>query len=325
MSIFKKKKVNDSFRPRRRLGELEKKTTSFDTDLKSLKTNHDAFRLGTTITGTTAMNVRSAGEKNANVVSDRTKLHKLSDYRSSLGILLSLITGVSLILVLLISQFVYSPKVVANTDISNEDKNQIAKEISSYFNGRPFEAFRFMVNDKKLTEYLRSKIPEVETAYLKRDNSFFKPSSFVINLRKPVASWEFLNKTLYVDGSGTTFNRNYYSDEDTKNVIKVVDQSVSDNNVGKSVTSERFLTFIGTLAGNASKFDLTVNNIVIKANQARQIEVYFVGISYPIIFSIERGVGVQLEDAKRSIDHLKSKGIYPKYLDIRVSRQAYYR
>ena len=100
---------------------------------------------------------------------------------------------------------------------------------------------------------------------------------------------------------------------------------MSDNNVGKSVTSERFLTFIGTLAGNASKFDLTVNNIVIKANQARQIEVYFVGISYPIIFSIERGIGVQLEDAKRSIDHLKSKGIYPKYLDIRVSRQAYYR
>ena len=70
---------------------------------------------------------------------------------------------------------------------------------------------------------------------------------------------------------------------------------------------------------------MLVNFVPSPKDTTRQVEVKLKGVTYPVKYSVDRPVGEQTEDAKRSIVHLQQRAIAAEYIDVRVSGKAYYR
>ena len=68
-----------------------------------------------------------------------------------------------------------------------------------------------------------------------------------------------------------------------------------------------------------------MQQVIIPASTTRQVELRIKKVSYPVKFSVDRPAGEQTEDMARVIKYLKSKGVNPDYVDVRVSGKAFYK
>ena len=311
MALFSRKKQSELPRRRQAVFRDEEHTDDFE--------ERYSFRRNRTLTGSSSSQISSPNEGSAQIKSPRVQAHELVQKRRHIGATLLLVLSSAGLLFFLVSQFT-AGAVVRATDVSQQLDPGYVAIIESYLSSQPLERLRFVTNEEHLSEYVASRAPEVAAVHMDGSAGFGK-STFVLQLREPTVGWTINGKQEYVDSSGTAFSRNYF----TSPAVQVVDKSGIQVEAGQAIASNRFLGFVGRAVDLAKKQRFTVKQVIIPAGTTRQVELQLGGVGYPVKLSIDRGVGVQIEDMARAIRWLKAHGQSPKYLDVRVSGEAFYR
>ncbi len=313
MALFSKKPKNQ---PRRRQAPEPSHERVSENDLEERYT----FRRNRTITGSASSRITAPGEANAQIKSPRVQAHELTRQRRHIGAVLLLVIMGALALYGLVSQFTADPVVKLAGSPANKLDQSYATAIQAYLSSQPLERLRFMLNEEKLRDYLQSKTPEVATIRVDGSAGFGK-TAFTVTMRCPIAGWSINGRQQYVDGSGTAFSRNYYAAPS----VQIVDKSGVQVETGQAVASNRFLSFVGQAVGLSKKQGYTVNQVIIPRGTTRQVALRLDGVGYPVKLSIDRQPGEQIEDMARAVRWLNAHHRKPKYLDVRVSGEAFYR
>ncbi|MCA9339122.1 hypothetical protein KC939_02135, partial [Candidatus Saccharibacteria bacterium] len=176
--------------------------------------------------------------------------------------------------------------------------------ISDYLYKYPAERFRFILNEKRFSEYLGDKLPEVSAA--KSSGGGIGYGDYTVTLREPLVGWQVGERQYLVDKNGVPFDQNYFNAPS----VNVVDQSGVKIEDGGVIASNRFLSFLGRIVSLVNESGIgQVEKIVIPAGVTRQVDVYLKGSAYPIKTNVDRDPAQQVEDMKKVLDFLKQRGI----------------
>lgn len=306
-----RKKDNNNSVPRRRSASAS--------DAVADQSDSDLFRRNRTLTGSLSSSVTSPAERTAGLKSSRVQTHELRHHRRRLGSMFLLTTAAVAVLFLMINNFIAS----VSTTVANQPSNKLMSDykglINEYLASRPVERLSFAINTETLTGYVQQKAPEVSRIVL-QDISGMGESAFRVEVRRPVASWTISGDKRYVDANGVSFTKNYFEEP----IVRVIDQTNLTVD-GQIVVSNRFLGFIGQAVARSGENGLTVKEVLLPADTNRQIQLKLEKYSYPIKLSVDRPVGEQIEDMVRAVKYLDGKQQSPQYLDVRVSRRAFYK
>lgn len=309
MALFSRKNQHETPRRRQAASRAE------ESDLQE----RYSFQRNRTLTGSSSSHVASPSESNAQIKSPRVQAHELTRQRRHIGATLLLVLSGAGLLFFLVSQFTAGVQVRVS-DVSMKLDDGYAQIIEDYFGSQPLERFRFAVNEEHLSQYVELRTPEVASVAVEGSSGFGK-TTFILHLREPIAGWTINGKQRFVDSTGTAFTRNYFSTPP----VQIVDKSGLQVEAGQAIASNRFLGFVGRAVALSKQQGFTVTQVIIPAGTTRQVELRLTGVGYPIKLSIDRGVGEQTEDMARAVRWLRSRNVSPKYLDVRVSGEAFYR
>lgn len=277
------------------------------------------FRRNRTLTGSLISSVPSPNEQ-----SPRVQAHNLKRKRRSIR--LALISALVLIAGLgwLLTQIIVEPKVQIVSTSNDSEVQTAARDyaaaIQDYLSANPLERLAVNINANNLSRAIQSRYPEVSSVSPPAKGAFWS-ADFSVNLRSPVVYWQSGNMKAYVDSTGVVFERNILG----TSVIAVEDQTGIRASVGNSVISGRFLQFIGKVVGYFKENNFTVNKMILPASTTRQVLVSLDGVGYSIKMTVDRPAAGQVEDAVRAIRYLTNRGIAAEYIDVRVSRRAFYK
>lgn len=306
MGLFSKKQPE---MPRRRQGDA----------LNNSLDERYTFRRNQTLTGSISPNVVTANDMSAQIRSPRAHAHELARRRQHLGVIFLLIAMVCLVLGFLIMQFTASVH-VRSSELTMRLDDRYAQDIEDYLDRQPIERLRFLTREDQLLRYMQSVAPEINS--LEVDGAIgYGETAYVITMRQPIVAWTISGKRQYVDATGTAFSRNYFPDPK----VQVVDESGIQVTGGETIASNRFLGFIGRIAGLSKDAGFTVTDVILPRGMTREVDIRIQDVGYPIRFSVDRSAGEQVEDMSRAVAWLSSREQSPEYLDIRVSRRAYYK
>jgi hypothetical protein cdivTM_00555 len=283
------------------------------------------FRRNRTLTGSLISSVPSPNEQSASLQSPRVQTHNLKRKRRSIR--LALLSALALIAALswLLVQIIVVPKVqIVGTDDNNTLAQAATRDytaaIQDYLSDNPLERLTININPRNLNRIIQSRFPEVASVSPPAKVSLWT-ATFAVNLRSPVVYWQSGNTKAYVDNAGIVFDRNVLGGS----VIAVEDQTGISAAAGNSVISSRFLQFIGKAVGYFKENNLIVTKIALPADTTRQLLISLDGVGYTIKMTVDRPAAGQVEDAIRAVSYLSGRGIAAKYVDVRVSRRAFYR
>ena len=278
------------------------------------------FHRNRTITGSPSSHIRGAVEHTGHLKSGRVQAHELKQQRRKVGGVFFIVAGIASFLLFIILQFTATIAITVPNATTAVDTETYRKSIQEYFAFRPLERLRFMTNNAKLTEYVRSELPEVEVVQVNGGGGF-ATSVFSVALRRPLASWTIDDTQYFVDEKGVSFEKNAFN----LPAISIADESGVPVEAGVSIASNRFLSYVGRTIGAFQASGMRVEKVIIPANTTRQIEVILEGQSYPLKLSIDRQIEGQVEDGVRAVRYLQAQGKTPDYIDVRVSGKAFYR
>lgn len=313
MAIFSKNKPDI---PRRRQSEGG---VPHERATDSSLTERYAFKRNRTLTGSASSHVVSTNESNAQLKSDRVHVHLLAEQRRRIGSILLIVVSVALVLFGLVWQLT-AQVVVRTSDVTESLDSTYAKAIDNYFARQPIERLRFLIDQEALTAYMHTVTPEVLSITPEGSVGLGK-TLFVIEMRQPIAGWSIRGVQQYVDTTGTSFTRNYYSRPN----VQIVDNSGIQVQAGQAVASNQFLGFVGRVVGFSNARQRIVTKVIIPEATTRQIELTIKEVPYPIKMSVDRSAGEQVEDMVRAMRWLADNNKSPEYLDVRVSGRAFYR
>lgn len=283
------------------------------------------FRRSRTLTGTTSSTIRGTNEAASQLKSPRLKTHELHHHRRKVLVALVVTLAMAGATYWLLWQYtanitaiIYNPPL-----LRAPDNKAYIEAVQGYLSSRPFERFRFALDEQSLQTAVQEKHPEVASVNGVVGTGF-GDSSISVTLRQPVVGWKVGSEQYYVDGSGVSFRKNYFASPQ----VTVRDLSgVSPSSSGGAIASNRFLSFLGRVVTLTSEMNVgKVTTVTIPAGLwTRTVEISLQGRAYPIRMHIDRDPAEQVEDAKRAIRYLVSKGTTPRYIDVRVSGKAFYR
>ena len=253
--------------------------------------------------------------------SSRQKAHHLASQRRRLGGIFVLVIGVALFLGFLLWQLVAQVQVTTSTKqlASSFDTAPYDEAIQSYLGLNPAQRLRFALDQTTLSAYVTATLPEVEAVKLASTPGIAE-ADFAITFRTPVAGWQINSQQYYVDANGVVFEKNYYQSP----TVQIVDESGVSPEQGTTVVGTRLLGFLGKVVAQAGERGYTVTKAVLPQNTTRELDVTLEGAPTRVKLAIDRGAGEQVEDMARALQYLKSRGMAPQYIDVRVSGRAAY-
>lgn len=301
MRLFGGKKTNDQMAERRR----------HSVDRPEATPSVPSFRRNRTITD------RSTVPE----VSERARIHQLRQLRRKVGATLGVTLAVLVVIVVGISQFTHSVRVVVpdTTVVQQPDLAVYQRHFDEYFQRYPFERFRFMTNYDQLSQWMQESAPEIAKV-TPRGIQSLGVAKYEIRLRAPLVSWTVNDEQYYVDTLGVTFKRNYFASP----TVSVVDESGAVVQQGAAIASSRLLSFVGRAVALAAENGVLVTRVEIPSGSMRQV--YLHGEGTPIIrMTIDRGVEYQIADMKRALAFFTAQGQMPQYVDVRTAGRAFYK
>ena len=283
-----------------------------------------AFRRSRTITGSAATSVRAAGEDRGQLRSPRLHEHSLRKHRRKLLLYLLLSATAAGALWYVLSSYIGS--IISVSTHSTQpiqrglDTARYQSLTTRYLADRPFERFSFALNKTAFSEFVQSEAPEVSAAVLDTGSSVGS-GQLTLQLREPVASWTIKNQQYFVDADGLAFTVNYFA---IPGVI-VTDRSGINADAGV-VASTKLLRFIGRVVTLVNQAGIApVEAVTLPQGSTREVDFKLGGREYLIKAHLDRDPAGQATDIINAVRYVESKGISPKYLDVRVSSKAYYR
>ena len=277
------------------------------------------FHRNRTLVGSLSFGVKSTGELTGDHRSPRAHVHHLTAHRRKIMSALFAVVVASCFLTWLLYDFTAEVSVTA-TDSISIDESRYQNAINDYFAMHPIERLRFAMNIGGLSKYLSQVVPEVAGAEL-GGASGFVTTQFDLLFRRPIAGWLIGQTQYYVDQDGKSFQVNYFDNP----TVKIVDNSGIPQSEGTTIASGRFLRFVGRAVTLAGASNMIIKEAIIPASTTHQIEVIVKGHKYPVKLSLDRPVGEQVEDMLNAIKYFNKHHITPRYIDIRVSGEAFYR
>lgn len=253
--------------------------------------------------------------------SERSRAHQLAMRRRRVGVAFILLLIAMALIGLFLGQFTSRATiVVTHADLQRTlDTTAYTETLDEYYANHPVERLRFSLSRGQLTEFFVSRHPEV--ASINQTTIWGTgETQFTLSLRRPIAGWEIAGNQYYVDEQGVAFETNYFEAP----TVRIIDNSGVALEEGTAITSSRFLSLIGKLVSLAGERGYTVTTATLPLGTTRQVDIKLKGVKPYVKFSIDRGVGEQVEDMDRSLDHLKSKGVSASYIDVRVEGRAFY-
>lgn len=319
MSTFPKKRSPSTAAPRRRGSATQPRTAA-----KQKQSKTGSFRRGSTLAGSTSHTIKQASSTDDRAFSSATpreQAHHLARMRKKLMTVLSILfVGIILLLVFLY-QFTAVVQVDFGDDLAVQDAEKYEHTIQKYLTDNPLERLRFNLNEANLDAFIKHELPEVAAVEQRGAGDGLVSSDFVLSMRKPIVSWRVGDTNYFVDKSGVAFSKNYYPDP----MVAIVDNSGVAHTSGTAIASERFLSFVGQAVALAGDRNLKVEQVSIPTGTSRQVELKISGFESPVIMSIDRSVGDQVEDAQRALQHFQGRGRAPHYIDLRVKGKAFFR
>lgn len=200
------------------------------------------------------------------------------------------------------------------------DEARYQQLVNQYLADRPFERFSFVLNESALSEFMRAEAPELSAVTLDTSSSI-GTGQLTVQLREPVASWTIKNQQYFVDADGLAFTTNYFAVP----TVVVTDRSGINADAGV-VASTKLLRFIGRIVTLVNQSGVaTVEAVTLPPNSTREVDFKLGGRDYTIKAHLDRDPAGQATDIVNAVRYVDSKGMHPKYLDVRVSSKAYYR
>lgn len=303
-----------------------RRLTDVGTDNDSAVSGMATFRRNSTITGSSSQHVASATELSGQLQSPRATVHHLHRKRRSFGLLLlgSLVSvGAILFLLYEVMGTVNIALYGQIKPIASSEQQLYRQEIIGYFGKYPLQRLRILLNKDQLAEYLQSQSLTEVKSVASVESDGLGSATVYLKMREPIASWTINSSRQYVDTDGIVFARNYFDQPR----VQIRDESSPLNGVDdqvKTVTSRRFLQFIGQTVSYFSQQKRAVQQVIIPASTTRQVIVRLAG-GYNIRMTVDRPAGEQSEDAMRTVSYMQRKKIKPEYVDVRVSGRAFYR
>jgi hypothetical protein len=283
--------------------------------------NDYIFRRSRTLTGSVSPDVTTIAESRGQLKTDRLKAHEL---RAHLGHVLRLFAGVvavCLILGFLVANFIFSPGIeLGQSGVHQPDYSAYKKSVYSYFADHPIERFGFVLKDQDLENYLKANHSELASAAV--DHDWYGGNVHVtLFFRQPLLMWKAADKQFYVDGQGTAFSYNHFSDP----AVTITDQSGLPADQSGVVASSRFIRFLGRLVGALDGYHKGKVAEVIVPKSTREIDLKLQGRGYTIKTNSDRDPLQQAEDIANTLAYFDAHGLNPAYVDLRVSHKAFYK
>lgn len=201
------------------------------------------------------------------------------------------------------------------------DETSIKKAVNEYYQSRPLERLRFLLNEQTLGQFLASKVPEVQGVKSVGPDGIGM-SRLALSMRTPIASWKTGDQTVYVDSTGASFTSNYYAAP----AVEVDDQSGASVSGSSAIASSSMIRYIGQLiAALQSNGTGTVTRVVLPAGMIRELDVYVQGREYRVKVQLDRDVALQAADVKVALSYIDAHGGAKEYVDVRVAGKAYYK
>ncbi len=316
MGIFKQTATKRNAQAPRRRGNASRPDTA------SLTARY-SFQRNRTLTGSSSGKIASSNELNAELRSPRAHVHHLTNMRRKLLVYLGGVLLVAAGTYMLLSQLVATYSITLSDADLRLESSQTAlyrEAIESYYAARPAERLRSLLNEDKLLAHVQATWPEVQAIAMQSTGTLGR-AAVEITPRTPLARWSLGGATEYVDASGVVFATNYYPEPS----LRIVDNSGIQTANNQIVTSQRFLGFVGRVIGLAKARAITVSRATIPTLTTRQVDISIKGMRPYFTYSIDRSAGEQVEDMVRIVRWLRSKGLSPEYVDIRVKGKAFYR
>lgn len=280
------------------------------------------FRRSRTLTGSASEHVRTASEPRAQLKSPRLKEHELRAHRRRLGLTLAGVCAIIIALVGLLSQFIGSISITVQSSqplTRQVQESGYERVLNTYFAARPFERFRFALNETALTRHLERHAPEI--AEVTFDQTGLGAAAANIRFREPVVTWQLRASRAYVDREGFAFTTNYYRDP----ALSVKDDSGIEAASG-AIVSDRFLRFMGRVIALTNESGVvTVSGVIIPRGTAREIDFTLEGRGYFVKTQLGRDPASQAADIVNAVRYIDAKGYTPQYVDVRVAGRAAYR
>ncbi|MDR1969968.1 MAG: hypothetical protein LBQ11_01295 [Candidatus Nomurabacteria bacterium] len=274
--------------------------------------------LNTNFTRGTTLSAFHAAEREK---SDRQKERDLRAWRRKLSGVLLIVTLISGMGLLLLTQFSGSfADVISNaTTLKASDANKYKEIINKYLSKNPFERLSFARRNDNLTNYVAEQAPEIKAVRIEQAGMLL--GKLHLDFREPVAMWTAANVTSYVDADGVVFAHNYFESP----TVTITDNSGATVGSDTAVTSSRFLGFVGRVTAELSNGGNEVERVVIPTGAIRYIEFYLIGRKYSFKAQIDRDAVAQAADIAIMAKYLDNKRLVPAYVDVRVAGKAYWR
>lgn len=265
-------------------------------------------------------NLSSRPTQDEEAVSERSRAHTLIEIRRKVGLALLVVLVIVGVGFGLLSQFTGKVSVGASSATNVRlNLSEYEEAINQYLAQHPVERFRFVLNQSNLDGFVHNLRPEVAGVTQTGDWGL-GVTHFTVTLRKPIAAWQINGKQYYVDDEGVAFDKNYFAEPS----VKITDEAGAAFQVGATVTSTRFLSFVGKLVAQAKEKGMIITEAILPLGTTREVAVKVSDRPYQFRLSIDRGAGEQVEDMDRVEEYLLSRGLNPSYVDLRVSGRAFY-
>ena len=251
------------------------------------------------------------------VSSERQAAHDLRRSRRALSSYL----GASLVIMGSVFVVLYnlSADIRVVTPAPIVDSDQYAAVLDDYYATRLLERIHLFQDRSAMTQFFLERAPEVKSVEV--SSGGLAKADLKLNFRQPVVQWSSSGKTYFVDDTGVTFERNRLSAP----TVTVRDDSGVPVQTGHEIINRQFLSFLGQVVAGFSKHRYTVTDVILPPGTIRQADIVLRDKPYRIKMSVDRGAGVQVEQAAQAITWFEVRSIGPSAIDVRAEQRAFYR
>lgn len=303
--------------PRRRLNEGPREQDQSE----SFAQPQAIFRRNQTITGSSSSAVSSVASSDATMVSPRQRAHELRKRRRSLFMLFgATLTGVILLFVLL-QESVLTTNVALYGQVGALNADQakaLQSTIGEFYADNPLQRFRPAFSSAKLVTFMAQHGHSEISSVISVQPSGISSATITLKAREPIASWTIDGTQYFVDNNGVVFKTNFYATPS----IRIVDNSGTVPQQGV-VASNQLLEFIGMATGKMKGYGFTIKEIDLPPDTTREV-ILVLTTGQQVKMTIDRSAGEQCEDAARALQYFQTNHVTIHYVDVRVSREAFY-
>lgn len=277
------------------------------------------FRRSRTLTGSLSQQVRSANEDSSQLRSPRHHITTLRLHRQRVGWLLGGVLLAAAVTGWLCDQLITSPRILFQPASPRADTARYERLVQDYFAERPLQRFYFALNRDEFSAAMVRRAPELSSAVITNEAGLMQ-YDVLLGARHAVARWQIGDTEYLVDNSGVSYQQSLRDDP----VVSVRDETGLPIASQRIVASAKMMTFIGRVVGIIEHTHGAVKEVIIPPGTLKEVDIVLAEVPFRIRLNIDRDPTGQAADVIAALNHLRARGITPRYVDARVEGKAFY-